>query len=229
MRRMRIAVDGPAASGKSTVARTVAQRLGLRYLSTGLLYRAVALAVIRSGDPKTILATDEGIGNVLSDMDLDVEFSNGDVRVLLSSEDVTDLLSKPEVTEYVSEVSAIPSVRRELLEIQKKYAGEGSVVMDGRDIGTVVMPEAELKIFLTASVNERAKRRYLEMRSKDVPVELAQCETTIRKRDRIDSSRSLAPLKKAEDALEIDTTCLSIDQVVDRVLRLVQSCCEDVS
>ena len=210
-----IALDGTAASGKSTTGRLVAERLGYTYFDTGLLYRAVTLLAIRqrvSPDDEPRLAA------LAADMALEVRTET----VLLGGEDVTVALRSPAVNRHVSPVSALPQVRTALLAQQRRLAAPGGVVMVGRDIGTVVLPDAHLKLFLTASIEARAQRRFEEQRAKGENVTYAATLAALQRRDRLDSSRRTAPLKAAPDAMMLDTTYLSIPAVVERVLAAVR-------
>ena len=201
---MVIAVDGPAGAGKSSVARAVAAALGFTYLDTGAMYRSVALASLRSADPPAQVAER-------------IELSLGE-RVLLDGEDVTEAIRAPEVTERASQVASEPLVRRAMVAEQQRIMAAGDWVADGRDIGTVVAPDAALKVFLTADPAERARRRAAEM---GVDVDTVLAEQNIR--DERDRSRAESPLRPAEGAVELDTTGLTLDEVVQRVVALVQS------
>lgn len=208
-----VAIDGPAGSGKSTVARGVAARLGLEVLDTGAMYRAVTLGVLRAGvDPAA------------SEPDTLVELARSlrievDDRVLLDGEDVTDAVRGPEVTASVSTVSAVPAVRVELVERQRGWVeARGGGVVEGRDIGTVVFPEAPVKVFLTASDAVRAARRRAEELAAQRPSEVEAIRAAIERRDRLDSSRAVAPLRAADDAVVVDTSELAVQDVVERVL-----------
>lgn len=220
-----VAIDGPAGSGKSTVAKLVAKRLGYLYVDTGAMYRAVALKALRLG----MDVQDEVMMSHLSqatDIALQQQ-SDGSVQVFLDGEDVTEAIRIPEVSEASSIVSAHLGVREVLTARQKLLAEQGGVVMEGRDVQTVVAPDAEVKIFLTASLEERAKRRWLEMQQRGVDISYEQVLQELIERDERDSTRSVAPLRKAPDAVEIDTTNMTIDEVVDKIVELVrrkQSC-----
>ncbi|MFN3420825.1 MAG: (d)CMP kinase [Armatimonadota bacterium] len=220
-----VAIDGPAGSGKSTVAKLVAKRLGYLYVDTGAMYRAVALKALRLG----MNVHDEVMMSHLAqatDIALQQQ-TDGSVRVLLDGEDVTEAIRMPEVSEASSVVSAHLGVREALTARQKLLAEQGSVVMEGRDVQTVVAPDAEVKVFLTASLEERARRRWLEMQQQGVDIAYEQVLQELSERDERDSSRSVAPLRKALDAVEIDTTNMTIDEVVDKIVELVrrkQSC-----
>ena len=218
---MKIAIDGPAGAGKSTIARVVAKRLGLRYLDTGAMYRALTLAALERGVPCT---DEEALLRVATSVDLEIVFdeeTKGN-RVYLDGQDVTDLIRRPEVNAYVSLVSSHKKVRDFIVALQKEIARRGCIVMDGRDIGTVVMPDADWKIFLHASVEERARRRLRELRRNGHDVDLQELAEQIRQRDHFDSTRAISPLRKAEDAVEVDTTHLNIEEVVARVLAIIK-------
>lgn len=208
-----IAIDGPAGSGKSTVARMVAGRMNMVYLDTGAMYRAVTYYLIRIG---FFESKSSDLRSILNDLKLG--FSNS--KILLNGEDISGEIRKPRVDAEVSDIAKRKEVRAFLTEMQRKIAKRGNVVVEGRDIGTVVIPEAPLKIFLTASVKERARRRYLQLRSKGIEVDIKEIEKEIRKRDEIDSTRELAPLAKPENAVEIDTTNLSVEEVVNMIIEM---------
>jgi len=218
---VKIAIDGPAGAGKSTIARLVAKRLGLRSLDTGAMYRALTLAALERGVPCT---DEEALLRVATSVDLEIVFdeeTKGN-RVYLDGQDVTDLIRRPEVNAYVSLVSSHKKVRDFIVALQKEIARRGCIVMDGRDIGTVVMPDADWKIFLHASVEERARRRLRELRRNGHDVDLQELAEQIRQRDHFDSTRAISPLRKAEDAVEVDTTHLNIEEVVARVLAIIK-------
>lgn len=215
-----IALDGTAASGKSTIGLLVARRLGYMYFDTGLLYRAVTLLAIRQrvrpGDAPRLAA-------LAADLAFEVRSAeDGGTTVLLDGEDITIALRSPAVNRHVSAVSALPQVRAALLEQQRRLAAPGGIVMIGRDIGTVVLPDAHLKLFLTASAEVRAQRRYREQRARGEAITYTAALAALQRRDRLDSSRSTAPLKPAADAMMLDTTCLSIPAVVEQVLATVR-------
>lgn len=210
-----VAIDGPAAAGKSTVARRVAERLSFTYIDTGAMYRAVTLACIRAGlDPK-----DEGQAVSLLPS-IQIEFDEAG-RTLLNGEDVSELIRQPLVSGNVSYIAAMKPIRLALVEMQRKMADSRSVVMDGRDIGTYVLPDAEVKVFQIASVETRAVRRYEENLQKGIKTSLEEVAADVRKRDYIDSHREFAPLKPAPDSVLLDTSFLSIEDSVDAVLRIV--------
>jgi cytidylate kinase len=216
-----IAIDGPSGSGKGTVARQVATRLGWHLLDSGALYRLVALAGLARG-----LAADDEPGHAAVARQLDVRFEVDEAareRVLLDGQDVTGVLRTESTGAEASRVAAMPAVRTALMERQHAFAVSPGLVADGRDMGTVVFPAAPVKVFLTASAEERALRRYKQLKEKGLTVNLADLSQEIIERDRRDSSRPVAPLRPAEDAVVIDSTGLSVGQVVDRVLELVVS------
>ncbi|NLL42229.1 MAG: (d)CMP kinase [Firmicutes bacterium] len=217
---MKIAVDGPAGAGKSTIARLVAEKLGLRYLDTGAMYRALTLEALRRG---TDTSDEDAIMRVATSIDLNIVFQAGKGNVIfLGGEDVTGLIRQPDVTAQVSVVASHKKVREFIVALQDQIGKQGSVVMDGRDIGTVVMPDADWKIFLQASVEERARRRQAEFERRGVEVDFDELQEQIRMRDHLDSTRDNSPLRKAQDAVEIDTTSLTIAEVVDEVLGLIR-------
>ncbi|MCX7879548.1 MAG: (d)CMP kinase [Ignavibacteria bacterium] len=211
-----IAIDGPAGSGKSTTAKLLAQRLNYTYIDTGAMYRAITLYWLRKGLP----LSEELIEQMLQEIKIDLIQTTDGLQILLNDENVTEEIRKRKVSDWVSPISAIPSVREFLVAQQRKMGVNGGIVMDGRDIGTVVFPHAELKIFLNASVNERTNRRFKEYLSKGMDITKEEVKNQILERDRIDSSRSHSPLRKAEDAIEIDTTNLTIAQQVELVYNL---------
>ena len=219
MKRIQVAIDGPGGAGKSTMAKAMARECGLNYVDTGAMYRTVGLAVCRAGiDP-----TDgEAVPALLPELRLGIRYENGEQHMFLDGEDVTSLLRTPEISAAASAVSAMPPVRAFLLKTQQDLAEECSVVMDGRDIGTVVLPHADLKIFLTASAEERARRRFLELKERGTPQPYEQVLAEMNERDERDTKRAAAPLRAAEDAVLLDTTCLSEAEVLERLLRLLR-------
>ncbi len=206
-----IAIDGPAGAGKSTVSKICAARLGYTYIDTGAMYRAVALKVLQSGK-----ILDETLIN-----DIEIKLDSAG-KVFLDGKDVTKEIRTPEVSRGASDVAKFGFVRKKLTELQREMARQGSVIMDGRDIGTQVLPNADLKIFLTASVEERARRRFEELKAKGAAVDFEQIKKEIILRDKQDSEREIAPLAQAEDAILLDSTNLTIEQVVLEILRLAQ-------
>lgn len=213
-----IAIDGPAAAGKSTVAKIIAKRLSYLYIDTGAMYRALTYLALQQG---IALDDEQALISLLKNTYIDLKPSEQGQLVFVNGEDVTNVIRSEEVTNAVSLVAKHPLVREEMVARQRALAKNGGVVMDGRDIGTYVLPDAEVKIFLKASVEERAKRRHAENIARGFPSDLETLKKEIARRDRIDSEREVAPLKKAEDAIEIDTTSLSIEEVVDRIMEIV--------
>jgi len=214
-----IAIDGPAASGKSTTAKAVATALGYVYIDTGAMYRAVALHFLQHNlsqqdCPEARHAVDM--------LDIQLDFSADGVQVFLNGDDVSEQIRQPEVSQAASNVSQFGFVRSKLVALQQAMGEQGGVVMDGRDIGTVVFPHADFKFFMLASLEERAKRRFLELQKRGVQVLYEDVLAEISRRDQQDSSRALAPLQKAEDAIEIDTTKLNIAEQVERILHYIQ-------
>ncbi len=212
-----IAIDGPAGSGKSTTAKLLARRLGFLYLDTGAMYRALTLKALRQ---KVDLDSDSELINLAKKTKIDLLNQNGKLRVLLDGKDVTREIRSLEVSDNVSRVAAQKSVREHMVQLQREFGKKGNVIAEGRDIGTVVFPNAKLKIFLVASIKERARRRLKEHISEAEKHRLREMEESIRKRDEADSSREHSPLVKAEDAVEVDTTNLEIEQQVDLIARL---------
>lgn len=215
-----IAMDGPGGAGKSTVARMVAERCGFQYIDTGAMYRAVALKVLRAG-PDLGMAR---AGEIARDCDIAFRRVEGRQHVWLDGEDVTAALRRPEVERLVPRVAALPEVRDALVAAQRRLGANGGVVMDGRDVGTCVFPDAEFKFFVTASASERAARRYRELRQRGAPVTRQEVERELAERDRLDRERPVAPLVRAPDAIVVDTTGLSVDDVVAQVLSIVAGC-----
>ncbi|UVI33617.1 (d)CMP kinase [Paenibacillus spongiae] len=213
---MNVAIDGPAGAGKSTVARKVAEQLGYVYIDTGAMYRAVTLAANRAGvDPDE----PDRLGTLISGLDIRLEPGVNGQTVLLNGENVTEEIRSRDVTLRVSKVASHEAVRAKLVDLQRKLASAKGVVMDGRDIGSNVLPDAELKVFLTASVQTRALRRFQEL-TEDQKVPLAQLEQEIADRDRSDEQRVHAPLVRAKDAVVVDSTDLTVDQVVEVIIDL---------
>jgi cytidylate kinase len=218
-----IAIDGPAGAGKSTIARKVASMRHMTYLDTGAMYRACALKAIRRG----ISCTDPAaVGEMLAGTDISIDCDDSRQIILLDGEDVSGLIRTPEVSKGSSDISAIESVRLKMVEVQRRIAKGRDVILDGRDIGTFVLPDATIKIFLTASVEERAQRRFAELAAKGgSTASYEEVKKDIEYRDYNDSHRALAPLKKAEDAIEVDTTSLTVEQSVGRIIAIIESRC----
>lgn len=217
MNNITIAIDGPSASGKSTTAKLLAEKLNYIYIDTGAMYRAVTLAWIRE---KTDIS-DDILLNIMKNINVSIKQSEIGQRTFLNGEDVSDEIRLPDVTKFVSPISAIACVREILVSQQRKLAAYGAAVMDGRDIGTVVLPNAELKIYLVASIDARSKRRALELKLKGVTCNEEDIKQQLIDRDKFDSSREISPLQKAKDAIEIDTSLITIDEQVNKILELV--------
>lgn len=214
-----IAIDGPAGAGKSTIAKMAAKKLDFIYVDTGAMYRAMALYFLR----REIDAKDEKkIAEACEHINVTIAYQEGEQQVLLNGENVNAFIRTEEVSMMTSNTSKYPAVREKLLYLQRKLAAANNVIMDGRDIGTCVLPDAELKIYLTASASERAKRRYLEQKERGVESDLAQIERDIIARDEQDMNREIAPLKQAEDAIYLDTSDMTIEEVVTKIVSLVQ-------
>ena len=217
---MIIAIDGPSGAGKSTLAKRLAKELRFVYLDTGAMYRALALKVLRQGID---LADDARLEELIAATEIDLQETNGNLAVLLDGLDVAAEIRTPEVSQMASKVSALRIVRARMLELQREMGRRGSVVAEGRDIGTVVFPEAEVKIFLDASANERARRRYNELQRAGRAVDYEETLREIEERDKRDSERDLAPLRKAEDALMMDSSSATADEVAAKVLSHIRT------
>ena len=218
MKKIVVAIDGPAGAGKSTIAKLAAEKLGYAYIDTGAMYRSGAWKFLQTGKP----FDEDFISGLSKTMLIDFKPEAKINRVFVDGTEVTDAIRTPEVTAIVSRVAAIGAVREAMVDQQRRMGEAGGVLMDGRDIGTVVFPNAQLKIFLTASVEERARRRYAEMVAKGQQVDLQQLQADIAERDKQDSERAISPLRQAEDALLLDTSDMGISEVTDRILQLVQ-------
>ncbi len=212
-----IAVDGPAGAGKSSIAKAVAMEIGFIYVDTGALYRSIALFTLENN------LDDNKLINSLDKIDVKLEYADGVQHVILNGKDVSELIRTPEVSMNASRVAAIPQVRDFLFNLQQKIAKENNIIMDGRDIGTVVLPNADLKVFLTASAEERANRRYKEMTDKTISYE--QVLEDIKQRDYNDMNRETAPLKQAEDAVLLDTTGMTIEEVKTKLKSMIAEVC----
>lgn len=219
MKKIQVAIDGPASAGKSTVAKIVAKKLQLIYCDTGAMYRAVTYAAIKENIE---LDDDQALKHLLENIEIRFVPAEPEQRVFVNQEEVTQIIRTPEITNNVSVVSAQPSVRAELTNRQQEIARDGGIVMDGRDIGTTVLPNANVKIFLVASVHERALRRFKENQEKGINTPLNILEKEIEERDYKDSHRKISPLIQAKDAVLVDTTSKTIDQVVDQLLQVIK-------
>ena len=215
-----VAIDGPAGAGKSTISRKAAETLGYIYIDTGALYRTVGLAALRKGID---IDNPEDIVTVLTeDLTVELKFIDGAQRMFLNGEDVSDFIRTPEASMAASRVSAVPKVREFLFDLQKKMARENNCIMDGRDIGTVVLPDAKVKIFLTASPEARAERRYKELIEKGMDVKIEDVLADINERDYNDSHRAIAPLKQADDAVLCDTSELTLEESISLIINTIK-------
>lgn len=214
MKNLVVAIDGPAGAGKSTVAQLAARKLGCTYIDTGAMYRAVAWKTLQRKQP----VTDELILDVVKDVHVELAYVEGKTTVSVDGTDVTGEIRTPEVTAIVSQVAALGPVRSRMVELQRRMAAKGSVLMDGRDIATSVLPDANVKIFLTASIEERARRRFKEMQAKGYDVSLEELQKDIAARDKADSEREISPLVQAPDAELLDTSDMGIDEVVQAII-----------
>jgi cytidylate kinase len=210
MKNISIALDGPAGAGKSTIAKLIAEKNNLIYIDTGAMYRAITLKIICCGID---INDKKAIEKILSQTKIDIKKNN----VFLDGKIVTEKIRKPEINKFVSYVAKVPLIREKMVEFQRKIAVNKNVIMDGRDIATNILPDARHKFFLTASIEERAKRRFIELKQKNFQVTLKEIKEEIKNRDKIDMEREIAPLRKVEDAILIDTTGKSIDEVVQEM------------
>lgn len=215
-----VAIDGPAGAGKSTIAKKVAKELGFIYVDTGAMYRAMALFLLKNNVKKD---DQETIGTKCQEADISIRYENGEQIVLLNGENVNGFIRTEEVGNMASVSSANPRLREKLVELQKKLAAEADVIMDGRDIGTCVLPNADVKVYLTASSKVRAMRRFKELEAKGLTCDLAQIETDIIERDNRDMTREHSPLKQAEDARLVDSSDMTIDEVVEVICSLARA------
>lgn len=215
-----VAIDGPSGAGKSSIARQAAQAIGFIYVDTGALYRSIAYFVkMSNADPSDINA----IAHLLEKAKIELKFIDGEQRVLLNGDDVSDAIRTPEISMMASRISALPIVREFLFDLQRQIARDNDVIMDGRDIGTVVLPSADVKIFLTASAEIRAKRRHLELTHKGHDVSYQDVLDDIKQRDYDDENREIAPLKRAEDAILVDTTSINFDDSVKLIISTIEN------
>jgi cytidylate kinase len=218
---MQVAIDGPASAGKSTVAKIIAGKLSFVYIDTGAMYRACTVIAQRHhldyGDEAAILKAIDADG-------INLKSENGEQKVYAAGQDISQAIRTPDISANVSQVSALPGIRKKMVALQRQLAGQTNVIMDGRDIGTTVLPQAEVKVFLVASARSRAQRRLLDLKERGIKSEktVAEIEADIAARDYKDSHRAISPLKKAADAVEIDTTSLTIAEVVDKILALIK-------
>jgi CMP/dCMP kinase len=217
---MIVAIDGPSGAGKSTLAKRIAKELRFTYLDTGAIYRALALKILRRG---VDLDDTAALNAIVNDSDIDLRGRNGQLEVFLDGEDVSAAIRTPEVSQMASKASAIAMVRRRLLDLQRALGRRDNVVAEGRDIGTVVFPEAQVKIYLDASIEERARRRCDELRAAGREVTLAATISEMEERDKRDSQRDIAPLRKADDAFALDSSGLTADGVAEKVLQIIKS------
>lgn len=218
MKKIVVAIDGPAGAGKSTIAKLTAEKLGYAYIDTGAMYRSVAWKFLQTGKP----FNEDFISNLAYNMIIDFKPEANVNHVFVDGAEVTADIRTPDVTGIVSRVAAIGAVREAMVAQQRRMGETGGVLMDGRDIGTVVFPKAQLKIFLTASVEERARRRYKEMIENGQKIELLQLQQEIAERDKQDSERAISPLRQADDAILLDTSNMNIQQVTEKIMQLVQ-------
>jgi CMP/dCMP kinase len=213
-----IAIDGPAASGKSTLAKYLADKLSFLYVDTGAMYRAITYYALE----KNIVDDEKAVIEATRNINLRLDYSNGMTKVFVDGDDVTSNIRTPRVNARVSDISKIRDVRTELVKLQQKFGENNNLIVEGRDTTTVVFPNADLKIFLTADVGERARRRHLEFSEKGVEISLDEVEKSISNRDKIDSGREVSPLTKAEDAIVVDTTNLTIEEEIERIVKTVE-------
>ena len=220
MNIINVAIDGPAGAGKSTISRAAAKELGYIYIDTGALYRTVGLNAMRKGadvnDPESVIAT------LTDELKVELRFIDGEQRMFLCGEDVSDKIRTPEASSAASKVSAVPEVRKYLFDLQKNLAENNNCIMDGRDIGTVVLPDARVKIFLTASPEARAKRRYAELLEKGMDVKYEDVLADMIKRDYDDSHRAIAPLKQADDAVLADTSDITLEESIALIIKIIK-------
>ncbi len=216
---MKVAIDGPAGAGKSSIAKAVSKKLGFVYIDTGAMYRAVAVYAIENGIE---IKEENFTRDVLDKIKIDITYEDGTQKIFLLGKDVSERIREADASIGASNVAVIPAVRLKLVELQRTLAKKTSVIMDGRDIGTYVLPDAEVKIFLTASSDVRAKRRLLEMKEKGMEADFETVKRDIEYRDKNDSEREFAPLRQAEDAVLVDTSDMTIEEVIDRITEIIR-------
>ncbi|HOZ01234.1 MAG TPA: (d)CMP kinase [Candidatus Syntrophosphaera sp.] len=219
-KRLIIAIDGPAASGKSTTARRLAQKLGYVYLDTGAMYRACALKAKQTG---LALGDEEAVRAMLDKLDIEIKLDGEENVILLDGKDVSGAIRTNDISRLSSDISALPAVRYKMVELQRRLGSRGGVILDGRDIGTFVFPDADIKIFLTATDEIRARRRWLELKHKGVHASLDNVSEELRERDKNDSARELAPLAKAADAIEVDTSAMNVEEQAEAIYGIVKA------
>lgn len=217
-----IAIDGPAASGKSTLAKYLADKLGFLYVDTGAMYRAITYYALENN----IVENEQAVIDATKNINLKLEYKNKVTHVFIDGVDVTNNIRTPRVNSKVSDISRIKDVRIELVKLQQKFGEDNNLIVEGRDTTTVVFPNADVKVFLTAEVNERSKRRHLEFQEKGVEISLEDVESSIKNRDKIDSGRKVSPLTQAEDAIVLDTTDLTIDEEIESIVKKVEEITE---
>lgn len=216
-----IAIDGPAGSGKSTIAKLIAEKLGFLHIDTGAMYRAVTWTAVHQGIPIRTESENQ-IGEIAKGLNLTMKKEDGINRIFVSEKEITQEIREPAISNQVAIVAAMEGVRAAMVTLQQEMGRDGNVVLEGRDIGTVVYPQAQVKIFLTAQVKERAYRRYRELTAKGIECSLEDLEKDIAERDRWDMNRPISPLTKAKDAVEVDTTGLSIDEVAEKIMAVIE-------
>jgi cytidylate kinase len=219
VKRLIVAIDGPAGAGKSTVAKRLAKELGYTYMDTGAMYRAFAW---KARQKAIDLEDEQKLGAALAQTNVELSDRDGNAKVFLDGEDVTDKIRTPELSQWASKISALRPVRERMVELQRAMGAKGGVVVEGRDIGTVVFPQAEVKIFLTADSEERARRRFAELEGQGKRVTLDETLGEMEERDRRDQQRALAPLRQAEDAVAVDSTHRSIEEVLERIMQEIK-------
>ncbi len=219
MKYTSVAIDGPAGAGKSSVAKKVAKDMGLVYVDTGAMYRAVAYAALNNG--VVIEENQAKVEEIANRIEIELDYKDGILSVYLDNEDISDKIRTPQISKGASAVATMAGVRKRLVQMQRDMAKRANIIMDGRDICSVVLPNADIKLFLTASVDERANRRYKELIEKGESCELEQIKADIAARDKNDSEREISPLKQAEDAMLLDTSDMTFDEVVEKIKKLV--------